>query len=242
MENKNLLAALVKAQLSIQPPVKEATGAFRNKYATLDAIYSACRKPLAENGLVLTHSVELDEKDRYFLVTHLYHVSGETMENRFPMIIEKNGNQGIASARTYACRYATCNLLALPGDADDDGEGSKAAPPAKKYYEKREAPKVNSPMPMAPNDIYDEESGEVLSEPYGPCISADIVKYAEQMIADYIAPHDAGYKERALKAFDVDCFEKIPVSKQEKMIQNINKKVAQIKAESRAKEMDKQAS
>jgi hypothetical protein len=125
MENKNLISALVKAQLEIRAPVKEGTNPmFKNKYATLDAIYAACRKPLADNGLSLSHSVEVDPQGRYFLVTTLFHVSGESMKNNFPMIIEKQTNQGIASARTYACRYATCNLLALPGDEDDDGNAS----------------------------------------------------------------------------------------------------------------------
>ena len=124
-ETKNLIAALVKAQGEIKAPVKEGVNPmFKNKYATLDAIYHACRKPLANNGLVLSHSVEVDEGGRYFLITMLYHTSGEKMSNRFPMFIEKQTNQGIASARTYACRYATCNLLALPGDEDDDGNAS----------------------------------------------------------------------------------------------------------------------
>lgn len=122
MENKNLIAALLKAQLEIKPPSKEGVNPmFKNKYATLDAIYHSCRKPLADNGLLLSHSVEIDEKERYFLITTLLHISGEFIQNKFPMLIERQTNQGIASARTYACRYATCNLLALPSDEDDDG-------------------------------------------------------------------------------------------------------------------------
>jgi hypothetical protein len=126
MENKNLIAALVKAQMQIKSPSKEGVNPmFRNKYATLDAIYAAIRPSLSENGLSLGHSVEVDEAGRYFLLTTLYHVSGECIQNKFPMIIEKLTNQGIASARTYACRYATCNLFALPGDEDDDGNAAE---------------------------------------------------------------------------------------------------------------------
>jgi hypothetical protein len=40
------------------------------------------------------------------------------------MVIERGGNQGIGAARTYACRYATCNLLALPSDEDDDANSA----------------------------------------------------------------------------------------------------------------------
>ena len=126
MENKNLIAALVKAQTEIKAPTKEGVNPmFKNKYATLDAIYSAIRPALSANGLSLGHSVEIDESGRYLLITTLYHVSGEVMQNKFPMIIEKLTNQGIASARTYACRYATCNLFALPCDVDDDGNAGE---------------------------------------------------------------------------------------------------------------------
>src|SRR5579872_823116 len=136
MENKNLIQALLKAQREIQPPVKEGVNPmFKNKYATLDAIYHACRIPLADNGLILSHSVEVDEQGRYFLLTTLLHTSGETLTNRFPMLIEKQTNQGIASARTYACRYATCNLLALTGDADDDGNAASLSPAQQRELE-----------------------------------------------------------------------------------------------------------
>jgi hypothetical protein len=135
MENKNLIAALVKAQAEIKPPAKEGVNPmFKNKYATLDAIYHSCRKALANNGLVLSHSVE-EENGRYTLVTTLHHVSGEMLQNKFPMLVEKNTNQGIASARTYACRYATCNLLALPGDEDDDGNASALSSAQQKEIE-----------------------------------------------------------------------------------------------------------
>jgi len=122
VESKNIITALLKAQSEIRPPKKEGINPmFKNKYATLDAIYLACRKPLSDNGLALSHSVDIDEQGRYFLVTTLFHISGESITNKFPMLVEKQTNQGIASARTYACRYATCNLLAIPGDEDDDG-------------------------------------------------------------------------------------------------------------------------
>lgn len=122
MENKNIIAALLKAQSEIKAPKKEGVNpVFKNKYATLDAIYNACRRPLHDNGLVLSHSVEVDDQGKYALITTLFHTSGEIILNKFPMFIEKLTNQGIAAARTYACRYATCNLLAIPGDEDDDG-------------------------------------------------------------------------------------------------------------------------
>lgn len=126
MEKKNLITALVKAQSQMKAPAKEGFNPlYKSKYVTLDAIYSAVRKPLSDNELSLSHSVEIDDANRYFLITTLMHVSGESMQNKFPMVIEKLSNQGIASARTYACRYAVSNMLALPSDEDDDGNAAE---------------------------------------------------------------------------------------------------------------------
>lgn len=124
MENGNqtLLAALVKAQLEIKPPIKDKVNPrFKSSYASLDAIYNACRGVLAKHGLVLTHSIESIEGKTY-LKTSLLHVSGESLSTLFPMMIEQQTSQGLASARTYACRYSTASLLALPSDEDDDAE------------------------------------------------------------------------------------------------------------------------
>lgn len=121
---KNLIQALVNAQLQIKAPKRDKKGQFKNEYASLDAIYNSCREVLAKNGLILSHSIETCEAG-YYLLTTVHHVSGETLSNKFPMATEKAGPQGIAAARTYACRYATCNLLALPSEEDDDGESAQ---------------------------------------------------------------------------------------------------------------------
>lgn len=125
MEAKNLIKALIKSQTEIKPPSKDKMGQYKNKYSSLDAILEAVRKPLADNGLVLSQSVESKE-GHLMLVTTLVHESGESIHSDFPIIVEKNGPQGIASARTYACRYSICNLLALPSDEDDDGQAAQA--------------------------------------------------------------------------------------------------------------------
>jgi len=121
MEQKNIIAALLKAQKEITPPNKSGTNPmYKNKYATIDDILNAVREPLTENGIVMTCSVERDEHGIYALA-RLIHSSGEYIESKFPMLLEKQTNQGIASARTYAFRYVVCNILSLPSDEDDDG-------------------------------------------------------------------------------------------------------------------------
>lgn len=154
MEIKNLLAALVKAQLAIKAPEKDKVNPqFKSKYSSLDSIYGSCREELAKQGLVLSHSVEYDApSNRYFLKTTLYHVSGESISNTFPMFVDKQTSQGLASARTYACRYAIAGLLALPSDDDDDGEGAA----------RREmSPQKTIPLP-APKFLSKEQSDTII--------------------------------------------------------------------------------
>lgn len=120
--NQEILKDLVKAQLEIKAPEKDKVNPrFKTKYCSLDAIYSACREPLAKHGITLSHSVENIE-GKAVLVTSLNHVSGESLSNKIPLFIEQQTSQGFASALTYSRRYAICSLLGLPTDDDDDGE------------------------------------------------------------------------------------------------------------------------
>lgn len=126
MENKNVIAALIKAQEQMSAPKKTGENPrFRNKYAKLDDIYTSCQSALRENGLFLTHDVQTTEQTTY-LITKIYHTSGEMVQSFFPMVLEQQTNQSIASARTYACRYSLCNLLAINFDEDDDGNAADA--------------------------------------------------------------------------------------------------------------------
>lgn len=120
-----LTKALVKAQLEISAPIKDKINPrFKSGYSSLDAIYAAVRLPLAMNGLTLSHSVETVE-GKVVLVTTIRHIGGESICNHLPMFIENQTSQGFASALTYSRRYATCSLLSLPSDEDDDGESAE---------------------------------------------------------------------------------------------------------------------
>lgn len=116
-----LVAALAKAHLEIKAPKKDKVNPmFKSKYSSLDAIYEACREPLARQGLVLSHSVEGN-----VLITTLRHLSGQAIECRVPMFIDKVTSQGFGSALTYARKYSVCSLLSLPSDEDDDGNAAE---------------------------------------------------------------------------------------------------------------------
>jgi len=125
MEQKNIIAALVKAQLKIRPPKKSGLNPmFKSRYATFDDIMVSISKPLAEEGLVVSHTHKKIEGEIIHIV-RITHVSGEFMESEFFLKVDKPTMQGLASANTYAKRQAVCNLLSLAGDEDDDANVSE---------------------------------------------------------------------------------------------------------------------
>lgn len=126
---KALAVALNKAQSAI-PTVSfdKVNPHFKSKYASLTAVWDACRKPLAENGLSVSQGFT-ENNDKIFCVTTLLHSSGEWMEFEFPMLISKQDMQGFGSASTYAKRYALSSLLGIVSDDDDDGNSVSVPQP-----------------------------------------------------------------------------------------------------------------
>jgi len=96
----------------------------KNKYVTLDNILHTIRPLLSSNGLVLVQALAGD-----YLVTNIYHVSGQYIASDMPFS-PMSGNRGTNSLQelgggiTYARRYAISALLGLSVDADTDGAGS----------------------------------------------------------------------------------------------------------------------
>lgn len=123
--------AVVAAQSSIETVIKNGKNTFFTnkegkaaKYATLDAIIEATRKPLKENKLAVMQSpVEIE--GRYFVVTRLQHESGEFMEFQTPCLLSQHTMQQFGSAITYAKRYALASLLNISTDEDDDGNATQ---------------------------------------------------------------------------------------------------------------------
>lgn len=115
--------ALAKAQAAMPNVVKNAqvsTGAYKFRYATLDAILDAVREPLAANGLAVVHAIS-HANGNLVLTARLLHESGEWLGSSVPLAAEKGGIQGLGSAITYLRRYTLAALLGIAADDDDDG-------------------------------------------------------------------------------------------------------------------------
>ena len=125
-----LAEALSKAQGSMSAAAMDGNNPhFRSRYATLTAVWDACRKPLADNGLAVVQAFRVDESGMLLLVTKLVHVSGEWMVSEYPVTPTKNDPQGLGSAVTYARRYTLSSLVGVVADDDDDGNAASGQAP-----------------------------------------------------------------------------------------------------------------
>ena len=123
----NIIAALCKAQAAMGKALKDSENPhFRSKYADLESVVEAVRKPLSENGLAFMQIFH-DCENGVGVETVLYHTSGEFLSGgvlRIPAT--KQDAQGYGSAITYARRYS---LQTACGVAPEDDDGNAASKP-----------------------------------------------------------------------------------------------------------------
>lgn len=118
-----LAAALAKAQADIAGAVKDSANPFfKSKYADLESVWSACRKPLTSNGLSVIQTT-LPMKQGLMLVTTLAHSSGEWIRGYMPILAKDNTAQSQGSGISYARRYALAALVGVY-QTDDDAEAA----------------------------------------------------------------------------------------------------------------------
>lgn len=123
-----LAAALAKAQSQISGAVKDAANPFfKSKYADLESVWQACRKPLTDNNLSVTQTSRYTEHG-LMLVTTLLHSSGEWIAGEMPVLVKDNSPQAQGSGLTYARRYALAALVGIY-QTDDDGEAAQGRKP-----------------------------------------------------------------------------------------------------------------
>jgi hypothetical protein len=150
MEHKTLAAALVAALGEMTNPQFDAVNpAFKARYATLANILSTIRPVLAKNGLAITQTVDPYQVEgaatwKVTVTTKILHTTGETMESAITLPASKADAQGIASAITYARRYALSAICNIAGDDDDDGNTATGG---------KTAPATNGKAPAAPAPV-----------------------------------------------------------------------------------------
>lgn len=141
-----LALALSKAQASMRGAVKDATNPFfKSKYADLEAVWEAIRKPLADNELSISQLTSYNDEAKTFCIeTLLMHSSGEFLIGSFPLLTKDNSPQAMGSATSYARRYALAACMGVT-QVDDDAQ---AAQPKHDLVEKKySTPKYQDFLP-----------------------------------------------------------------------------------------------
>jgi ERF superfamily len=124
-EQKNIAAALVKAQRSFGTALKDKTNpAFRSKYADLGACIDAVMGALNVAGIALIQR-QHPQDGGVCIETVFLHESGEQISAGLLTVpAAKQDSQGYGSALTYARRYS---LMAACGIAPEDDDGNAAS-------------------------------------------------------------------------------------------------------------------
>jgi hypothetical protein len=136
------------------------TNYFKTKYADMNAVLEAVRKPLAEQGLAITQTTEVRD-GTFCLVTRLGHSSGQWLAGEFPLPPPGKSHE-IGSAMTYAKRYSLSAIAGVSADEDEDGQASQDSGKVAAI------PKRENPHTVKPEDtgVYehriDPATGEVL--------------------------------------------------------------------------------
>jgi hypothetical protein len=149
----DLCAALSKAQGAIKGATKDANNPhFRSNYATLAAVWEACREPLSEHGLAVVQLPGTDEHGLY-LETILTHATGQFIGSVLYVTPVKDDPQGIGSAITYARRYSLQAIVGIAPE-DDDGEAAMGRGKASATSTPSQ-PKPTQPQPIDPKNWRD---------------------------------------------------------------------------------------
>lgn len=137
-DHKNVYAALAAAQAEMGKALKDSSNpAFKSKYADLASVMDACMPALGKHGIAVFQPTFDDDTGRY-VKTVFAHVSGEIIECRVPLIVNKNDMQGYGSAVTYARRYGLMGMAGIAPE-DDDGNAAAKSPPPKASHVSTEA-------------------------------------------------------------------------------------------------------
>lgn len=122
-----LSSALAQAQSEMAiARLNQINPYFQNPYGDLESVVSASRGPLTRNGLSVTQQI-MDEDDASWLITTLWHTSGQWISSRRRIVPPKSDIQTVASHTSYLKRMCYAALIGVVTEGeDDDAEKSVA--------------------------------------------------------------------------------------------------------------------
>lgn len=125
------------AEMQTKLPVITEGGAIRHngklisKYARYDEdLHPVVTPILSEHGFSLLHQNVSSDTESVTIKSTLAHRAGHKIDTAFPLKADtsgsKSGPQAVASSRSYAKRYNTCDLLNIAtAGSDDDAQSTK---------------------------------------------------------------------------------------------------------------------
>lgn len=200
--------ALFEIQQVIGNVIKSATNEyFDSNYATLESVKELIM-PHANKHKILVLQTCGKDADGHFVKTQLIHESGQEIDEKLYLILDKVTMQGLGSAITYARRYSLVLIFGI-GQEDDDGNNASNPKSHQQAFSKPSAqpirvqPKPQTPQPakvspigsMAGKISFGKFKGlsiqEVLDSPKGASELESYVKYLKksnqgQEMKDYI--------------------------------------------------------
>ncbi len=188
----NLAKALALAQREIKPAIQDSANPhFRSKYASLTAIYNACREPLAKHGLSIVQGVVEHEGSTY-LETMLLHESGEHISAGTKLFVDKQHMQGLGSAITYARRYGVAALVGVVADEDDDGAAAVIHAPAPMVKPAITAVFQQVSELMETAKVTPEKLREFTLKTFNKAKSTDLTESEVRLLIEHLKAHKPG--------------------------------------------------
>lgn len=135
-----IIPALCKAKLEF-PAIEKGVKGARSKYAAIEDFLNAINPRLGKYGLFLSQAEQMFSVDQgvqgpTFLVTTIYHASGQFIRSIAPLVppqdLSSKGTDNIfqlyGGQLTYRKRYMIASILGIAAEnEDDDGESLQGA-------------------------------------------------------------------------------------------------------------------
>ena len=206
-EIHELATALAKAQGQIVGAAKSAANPyFKSKYADLESVWEACRKPLTDHGLSILQSPHTETVDgvlRVSVDTMLLHTSGQYISDTMTVAAKDDSPQALGSCVTYLRRYALQSFAGV-APTDDDGEAAEGRTNGKA----KQSQPVTARTPAGFEDWLQRLSFEAVS---GSVKLRAAWRESKPEFRDYLTVHEpktlADLKERG-KQSDLDALER----------------------------------
>ena len=158
----DLASALAKFQAGLKTVKTDSTNPhFKNKFASLAAIFDAIRAPLAACDMSVSQVC-----DDQGLVTILMHTSGQWIASRMPIMSRKADDpQAYGSGLSYAKRYSLSAILGVAIEEEDDDGERAAKKPTGQTSSRPSTPPNTTPYPPKQDPSWVDEPSEQSGSP-----------------------------------------------------------------------------